>query len=250
MPNNQPAVDRNRSLVTDLLLTNVLVVVALGAMVFICVRTLELGALFPWKVFGVFLVGSALTFSLAIIHLRSRSFGPANQVTLARGALIALLFGLIGEPFAPWLVVIVASSVLVLDGVDGWLARRFGVVSDFGARFDMEVDAVLLIALAGLAWQYQKAGPWIMLAALMRYCFVASSYFLPWLARPLPPRRRRQTAYIVQAIALIVCISPVAVQPLSAAIALLGLAVLSLSFAIDVAYLARDPGDVVRHSQA
>ena len=39
--------------------------------------------------------------------------------------------------------------LLALDGLDGWAARRQGLVSAFGARFDMEVDALLILALAG-----------------------------------------------------------------------------------------------------
>ena len=40
-----------------------------------------------------------------------------------------------------------------LDGVDGWLARRSGIASAFGARFDMEIDALLILVLAVLAWR-------------------------------------------------------------------------------------------------
>jgi multidrug efflux pump subunit AcrA (membrane-fusion protein) len=39
----------------------------------------------------------------------------------------------------------------MLDGVDGWLARRHEIASRFGARFDMEVDALLILALSVLA---------------------------------------------------------------------------------------------------
>ena len=46
-----------------------------------------------------------------------------------------------------------------LDGVDGWLARRRGMSSAFGARFDMEIDALLVQVLAILVWRYGKAAP-------------------------------------------------------------------------------------------
>ena len=54
-------------------------------------------------------------------------FGAANQVTLVRAALVALLFGLAAEAATPagaWLAVGVALLASALDGVDGWLARR------------------------------------------------------------------------------------------------------------------------------
>lgn len=223
--------------------------VVLTALAILIQGLAQLSGLFPWKAIAVFVLGSTLTFVLATMHLPTQSFGPANRVTLARGGLVALLFALIGDSMAAWPVVVLASIVLALDGVDGWLARRFGVASDFGARFDMETDTLLLVVIAVLAWQYDKAGAWILLAGFMRYLFVASGYLLPFLRGPLPPRRRRQTAFVVQAIALIVCISPIVAQPLSGAIALLGLVLLIWSFAVDIVYLARNAGGLVGQSQ-
>ncbi len=237
-----------RVFLIDFLRTGLLILVVLVALTIVVQRVAQLGELFPYKAIMVFVLGSTLTLILAIKHLPTDSFGPANQATLARGGLVALLFALIGDSTAAWLAVVVASTALALDGLDGWLARRCNVASDFGARFDMETDALLLVALTVLAWQYAKAGPWILLAGLMRYLFVASSVVLPFLARSLPPKRRRQTAFVVQAIALIVCISPVVVPPVSGAIALIGLALLTLSFAIDVVYLARGTGNLVGQS--
>src|ERR1700722_14469309 len=76
---------------------------------------------------------------------------------------------------------IIATVALVLDGVDGWLARRCGEASEFGARFDMETDALLILGIATLAWHFDKAGPWILAAGWMRYMFVAASGVLPWM---------------------------------------------------------------------
>ena len=45
------------------------------------------------------------------------------------------------------------DDTVLLDGVDGRLARKYGASSRFGARFDMEVDAVLICVLALLAWR-------------------------------------------------------------------------------------------------
>ena len=40
------------------------------------------------------------------------------------------------------------DGLLILDGVDGRVARARGEVSAFGARFDMETDALLLLCLS------------------------------------------------------------------------------------------------------
>jgi phosphatidylglycerophosphate synthase len=102
----------------------------------------------------------------------------------------------------------------------------------------METDALLMVALTVLAYTFDKAGLWVLLAGMMRYLFVAASLVLPFLGRSLPPSRRRQTVFVTQAIALIVCVSPIVVQPVSGGIAMFGLLLLTWSFAVDVRYLA------------
>jgi phosphatidylglycerophosphate synthase len=228
-----------RRLSIEFLLTGVTVLVALAGLATLLQRGLSLSYWFPWKAGAAFVLGGLLTLVLALRHLVSHSFGAANQATLARAGLLALLVGLIGEISAPWVVVVAGSIALALDGLDGWLARRLDCASAFGARFDMETDAALLLIFTLLAWQYGKVGPWIVLAGVMRYLFVAAGALLPFLTGPLPPSRRRQTAFVIQAIALIGCISPIVVPPVSGAIALIGFALLAGSFAIDVAYLTR-----------
>jgi phosphatidylglycerophosphate synthase len=140
-----------------------------------------------------------------------------------------------------WLVVAIALVGLILDGVDGRLARRRGEVSAFGARFDMETDALLILAMTALAWQFGKAGPWIVLAGALRYVFVAAGYGCAWLRRALPNSRRRQTICVIHIVSLVVCLLPPVTPPLSSFVALAGLLLLGSSFAIDVAWLARRP---------
>jgi phosphatidylglycerophosphate synthase len=106
----------------------------------------------------------------------------------------------------------------------------------------METDALLILVLSVLAWQLGKAGAWIVLAGVLRYAFVAASFFVPWLGRELPPSRRRQSVCVVQIVSLIVCLLPVLARPASAGFALLGLVALAWSFATDVAWLARARG--------
>jgi phosphatidylglycerophosphate synthase len=191
------------------------------------------------------ITGGALLAVLAARELHRPSFGAANVVTLARGALTMLLLALLAAPrgaLLGWYVVAIALVGLALDGVDGWLARSRGEASAFGARFDMETDALLILALSLLAWQLGKAGAWVVLAGALRYLFVAASWVAPWLGRGLPASRRRQTACVVQIVSLILCLLPVVQPPASAGVALLGLVALTASFATDVVWLARARG--------
>jgi phosphatidylglycerophosphate synthase len=167
-------------------------------------------------------------------------FGPGNQVTAVRAALVALVAGLIFEPPASPVAsaaAILASAVTALDGVDGWLARRSRMASQYGARFDLEVDAFLIMVLAILAWQHGKAGAWVLLSGLTRYLFVAAGSMWRWMRRLLPPSRRRQTICVVQIAGLIVVMLPLIRPPLSSTIAALSLAVLWYSFFVDTRWL-------------
>jgi phosphatidylglycerophosphate synthase len=195
-----------------------------------------------WRAGALALAGGSLLLVLIARHLRAATFGAANTVTLVRGVLTLLLLALLGAPASDalaWLVVALATVAVALDGVDGKLARARNEASTFGARFDMETDALLILVLAALVWQLDKAGAWILLAGLLRYVFVAVSYALPWLGAALPPSRRRQAVCVVQIVSLIGALVPFVPARESAALALVGLAFLVWSFAIDVAWLAR-----------
>ncbi|MCP5195320.1 MAG: CDP-alcohol phosphatidyltransferase family protein [Gammaproteobacteria bacterium] len=176
-------------------------------------------------------------------HRPLTRFGAANAVTLLRAGIAALFAGLIGRPILvpaeAWGLAALAIVALILDGMDGWLARRHGMQSPFGARFDMEVDACFILILAVLVWQSGKAGAWVMLSGAMRYGFVVLGYGLPWLNRPLPPRRRRQTVCVIQTVVLALCLTPPLVPPFSTVLAVAALGLLALSFAVDVAWLWR-----------
>jgi phosphatidylglycerophosphate synthase len=169
-------------------------------------------------------------------------FGPANQVTMVRAFLAAIVAGFIGEPSLPsavWIVAGAAAVATVLDGVDGWVARRTGMASAFGARFDMETDALLIQVLAILAWQYGKAGPWVLISGLLRYLFVAAGWVLPWMREPLFPSVRRKGICVVQTAGLILTILPPIVPPASEWLAAVSLAALVYSFLVDTLWLWR-----------
>jgi len=206
-----------------------------------------LGDFGPW--FGVkatllFAAGCACVRLGLAQHAPHTRFGAANRLTLLRLALIALLGALFGEaPAEPhalaWGVVLLATLTAVLDTFDGPLARAAGMASPFGARFDMESDALLVLVLSVLVYSFDKAGAWVLAAGLMRYAFVAAASMWPWLAAPLAPALRRKTVCVVQITSLIVCLGPIIARPWSTAIAAASLALLAGSFIADIVALWR-----------
>lgn len=159
--------------------------------------------------------------------------GPAGWVTLGRAGLVGGVVALAVESFARavpvGVLVGLAAVALLLDAVDGWVARRTGTASAFGARFDMEVDAFLILVLS--VHVAGSAGGWVLAIGLMRYGYVAASRVLPWLRIPLPPRYWRKVVAAIQGVTLVTAAAGVPYASLAVAAAL---ALLTESFGRDV----------------
>jgi phosphatidylglycerophosphate synthase len=228
-------------------LTQQALALALLATLALCIGSLWLSRWFALG--GDFVAKALLLFVCAAFwlglylpeHRPHQRFGPANLVTLTRLALTALIGGMLGEATAAiaWPAVILATTVLLLDGVDGWLARRGGWSSAFGARFDMETDALLVLLMAMLCLQLGKAGGWVLLSGGMRYLFVSAGAVWHWLRRPLPESRRRKTVCVLQVLSLLAALAPVVPVPWSGGVAAAGLVLLCYSFLVDVTWLWR-----------
>lgn len=200
---------------------------------------------------GVLLQGVAVAGLIALLvrqgvtgHAAATGLGPADRITLLRAAGVAALAGL---PFqvelgsnALWTVVAVAGLLLLLDGVDGAVARRTGTASAFGARFDMELDAFFILVLCLLLWQSGPLGAWVLLIGLLRYLFVGAGLLLPALREPLRDSLRRKIACVVQILALLLSLAPLTSDGQAAMIMLGALAVLAYSFTVDTHWLLRN----------
>ncbi|SOE07916.1 CDP-alcohol phosphatidyltransferase family protein [Streptomyces sp. Ag109_G2-15] len=180
--------------------------------------------------------------SRALHRSRLRSFGPANRVTLGRATLVGGVTALVADSFesAPPVTLLVALTAvaLLLDGVDGKVARRTGTSSALGARFDMEVDAFLILVLS--VYVSMQLGPWVLLIGGMRYAFVAAARVAPWLKAPLPPSFARKTVAALQGICLLLAGAELLPHAANLAVALLALGSLVWSFGRDVLWLWRN----------
>lgn len=167
------------------------------------------------------------------------AIGFCNLVTLFR---LALVSSLAASFFAPqeavFAVLSVAVTAFLLDGVDGWMARRSGLTSEFGARFDVEVDSVFALLLAGLA-VHAGLHPLVILLGLPRYLFGAAQTLWPRLVRPLAPRFSRKVVCVVQIAVLIFLLMPWFDPSLRHGTALLCGGLVLWSFAVDIRAILR-----------
>jgi phosphatidylglycerophosphate synthase len=153
-------------------------------------------------------------------------------VTLVRAVLAigvaALTVDALATGRSPVGIVVLASVALVLDLVDGWLARRTGTASAFGARFDGETDAFLILALS--VYAAPTYGAWVLAIGAGRYVFGLGEWLAPWMRTPLPPRRWRKLVAAAQGIVLTVAAA--GVLPRALMQALLGAALAALAVSI------------------
>jgi phosphatidylglycerophosphate synthase len=169
----------------------------------------------------------------------SSALGYADRVTLTRatlaGGVAALTVDSLVRPVPVALLVALAGVALALDAVDGQVARRTGTASALGARFDMEVDAFLILVLS--VYATRPIGAWVLAIGAMRYLYAAAGPVLPWMRGPLPPRQWRKVVAATQGIVLVVAAAGVLPRPVASAAVALALALLIESFGRDVGWL-------------
>lgn len=201
-----------------------------------------------WVAAPLYAVLVTLALVVAIRRYERWPLGPADLVTLVRVVLIGVVTALVAEGGPAGPLVAVAAVALVLDWVDGLVARGTRTESDFGARFDMEADAFLILALS--VYVSGVLGPWVLAIGAMRYLFWVAARAAPWLRGPLPPSVARKAVAAAQGIVLTVAASGVLPRPVGDAVVGLALVALLWSFGRDVVGLWRaralGPGPVER----
>jgi phosphatidylglycerophosphate synthase len=174
-----------------------------------------------------------------LVRHRAVRLGPADRVTLTRATLVCGVAALTADSFsrpAPVVTLVSLTVVaLVLDAVDGWVARRTGSASTLGARFDMEVDAFLILVLS--VYVARSTGAWVLAIGVARYAFVAARWPLPWMRGTVAPRHWCKVVAATQGVVLAFVAADIA--PLSLANVLLAasLALLAESFGREIWWL-------------
>ncbi len=189
---------------------------------------------------GLTLVGVV---AWSVVRRRPVFCTPADRVTLLRAVLVGgcatvVVLGLVDAVASrSWWLFLLAAPALLLDAVDGWVARRTGTASAQGARLDMEIDAVFLVVLTiPLAF---TLGPWVLAIGAIRYVFVAASWWRPALRQPLRFSTFRRVTAGVQGVVLVLALIPTVPGRLAAPVTAVALALLVFSFTRDVLGLER-----------
>lgn len=177
-----------------------------------------------------------LTWSATVGYFRGATAG------LSRPVLSAIVFGVtsirivcavlivVAAAYGKWLSLLpLAIIAFMSDFFDGWLARRWKVVSAFGMAFDPLADKVVCLTLLAIAGVYVNSWYWVLFAVFFVYdTFTMTTRFV--LPRPMPASRTAKLKTALLMVGLLAMIMGVFVTAVAwmAAILLIGAAVLTL----------------------
>lgn len=157
------------------------------------------GALFWISESGLYLaIISALSFALlvfsryAALAVTGTFGGLANQITLFRFGLVLVVLVELANLTQPW-VIGLFTVVVVLDVLDGFVARKLAQTSLLGMHLDMEVDALFVLAAGCYFYLTTDLGIILLLPGALRYLYVLCISLIP--RQNFVERKRRYAAW-------------------------------------------------------
>ena len=166
--------------------------------------------------------------------------GWANTASLVRGLLLAWLAGFLFAPWPggwlAWAPGALYTLAVLLDGLDGAVARASGQPTELGAALDINLDALGILVAPLLAVWYGQLPAWFLLVSAARYLFLLGLWLRVRQGRPvydLPPSAaRRALAGIVMGFTAAV-LWPLFGPPLTALVGTVVMAPFLVGFARD-----------------
>jgi CDP-diacylglycerol--glycerol-3-phosphate 3-phosphatidyltransferase len=147
---------------------------------------------------------------------RAAVFGLANAVTLLRGALYTVVAGFVlvpAETTLAWVPALCYGTGVILDKVDGLIARTIGEETPLGTRLDMAFDTFGFVAAPLLAVLWGALPAYYLAISAARYVFVGAVWLHRWRGgtiHPLPDSDLGKYLAGVQMVFVTVALVPVA----------------------------------------
>lgn len=199
-------------------------------------------ALTPAQMAAAHTTWTVLAFGYLFLLIRGHR-RRADTVTMVRAILCAALFATHAlDPRPTWGRVALAVLIIVLDGVDGYIARRDGP-TERGAVFDMESDAFFITTMCGVAHVFLGVSAMVLVVAAMRPIYVITLAILRLFARSPSPNHagtlRGRLVHVALVVALIADLSPLLSTAAKDVVSVAAAALILYSYAADV---VRRPG--------
>lgn len=102
-----------------------------------------------------------------------------NIITLGRVILVPVVFWLLvsGEVKAAFVAFLVAG---ISDGIDGYLAKRFGWQTELGAYLDPMADKLLIVSVFVALGVLKELPSWLVIAVVSRDILIIVAVLLSW----------------------------------------------------------------------
>ena len=187
-------------------------------------------------------LGAIISFS-SLIHRFSKDLGKmkppggyANWVTGFRLVLILIgsfLFGVVSKN----VILAIMLTAVLLDVVDGFLARKYDQASNFGSFFDMEVDAFFVLLMCFYYYQFEGIGWWILIPGALRYIYKGMLILFP---KPeFKEKKRKYASYIAGTFFVVLCAGIVIEGVYKNYTLMIGAVLVSLSFGLSAVEYVR-----------
>jgi cardiolipin synthase (CMP-forming) len=113
-------------------------------------------------------------------HNAERPLNIPNFITVGRVILVPVVFWLMltGEMRAAFFVFVIAG---ISDGVDGYLAKRFGWTTELGAYLDPLADKLLLVSIFVAMGVRGELPSWLVIGVVARDIMIVAAVMLSWL---------------------------------------------------------------------
>jgi phosphatidylglycerophosphate synthase len=161
-----------------------------------------------------------------INHLKPPG-GYPNYVTLFRFTALLVVTSFASGISNNTLAILLLILVL-LDGVDGYLARRLKQRTEFGGLFDMETDALFVCSVSCILFEKNILPGWILVPAFIKFYYTVFTH-LTGLSR-MPEQRSLFGASVAVIMFLALILSLVIPGNFARIVAFSGSALICLSF--------------------
>lgn len=156
----------------------------------------------PWLI--VCLIWFVFYISRIRFYIRTlpMAIGYANWVTIFRLSIIITAFGFY-QSLGEITLFLFFLTAICLDGVDGYLARKFDHSSNVGGNLDMEVDSFLVLVLSWIHVNGENLDWWVLIPGGARYGYELFFFWTQKNKRELMPKKARATIAVFFFISLL-----------------------------------------------
>ena len=133
--------------------------------------------------------------SIRPLNFQPFTFGYPNMITCGR-LMLLLGFVLFHQNLSSITLFWAFTIIILLDGLDGLVARKMNQCSERGEQFDAETDAQLVWLLSWIHYYSGHVDWWILIPGSLRYTYQLIFFWAPS-APDIPPKRIRATIAVI-----------------------------------------------------